>query len=287
MQWMEAKRIDLLGVGVSQGVLIAAQWRSFGPSSWLLGVWAIDPESGGIRWTSHYATRWPRILRWWDRKTGWLARWRDGALGVHDGEVICASGRVLDVMTGQERTSGPSPELVNISVGRRKALREWTDDDRRIVVPGVAILKADADWLQQVRRWLGESAGASEHPTPEALASMQVPSSWKDGAGEIQRSKENYVLGSVGVRVVPTAPDAWRGESRCALEVAEIRAGRVLAHRPLRTPAGVIQVRVVPHPRGVLVLIASGVGRHQALSTEWYAWDWSRPPEQVPGQTLS
>jgi hypothetical protein len=105
---------------------------------------------------------------------------------------------------------------------------------------------------------------------------MQVEERWEDASGEVSLSAQHLLAGPLGLRVVRSDPKEWTPESRCALEAMHAASGQVLYRHSLRTYPGGMQVRLIPHPAGILVLTSWGVGRHQGLGAEWRAWALSR-----------
>jgi hypothetical protein len=88
---------------VVSGVIIASETRSDGPWTLDFGCYGISLETGQLLWTSHARGGWGGFLRLLDFIPGFTNDLRDTPAFVRDGELVCASGRVLDVRTGMDR----------------------------------------------------------------------------------------------------------------------------------------------------------------------------------------
>jgi hypothetical protein len=96
---------------VAGPVIIASETRSDGPWTASFGCYGISLETGELLWTSHAAGMWGRLLRFLDFVPGFTNELRDAPDFVQSGEVVCASGRVLDVHTGRDIRRLPAEEV--------------------------------------------------------------------------------------------------------------------------------------------------------------------------------
>lgn len=93
------RRLDKI-VGLGDGFIVATQEYDFiGPLT--VGVYGLSAATGELLWTNHG----PGPLRWIRRAMDFLPLFftnegRDFPLAVANGKVLCRSGRVLDVRTG-------------------------------------------------------------------------------------------------------------------------------------------------------------------------------------------
>lgn len=275
LQWHVRRPFDMVAVGASRGVLVATRWMASGATSFSRGVWGISAETGCVLWTSHDSNERVATAGWWGRLKSMLTRRWDAPHAVHDGTVLCESGRVLDIDTGARRPGRPGPELL-----RRQPRTPWLD---RGVVGHVAFVLPDAKWEKNAEVWLAvngiERRSASCPPTGgdhrAVSPCMQRGPDWKDAAGRIVLSGQSIVAGAVGIRIAPSDPGVWRPSNRCALELVQQPTGAVLFRRDLHTPPGDLAVRIVPHALGVLVLTSVGAGRRQVVEMHWRRWSWS------------
>ena len=110
-------------VGVADGVVVASETRSDGPWTFDFGCYGISLRTGRLLWTSHRDGWWGRVVRLFDYVPGFTNELRDVPARVTaGGEVVCGSGRVLDVRTGR-RVRRVSPD----EVGRARDDRPKTD----------------------------------------------------------------------------------------------------------------------------------------------------------------
>jgi hypothetical protein len=89
-------------VGVSDFIVVATECRSDAPATYCYGCYGIHIETGAVEWISH-ARGWPnKILAALDFLPFYSNAFRDEPIAVLAGEVICRSGRILDVRTGKD-----------------------------------------------------------------------------------------------------------------------------------------------------------------------------------------
>ena len=86
---------------IADGVIVASEMRSDGPWTADFGVYAIALESGELLWTSHREGLAGTVCKLLDHVPGFTNERRDRPNRVHDGEVLCESGRVLDLRSGR------------------------------------------------------------------------------------------------------------------------------------------------------------------------------------------
>jgi hypothetical protein len=96
---------------VADGVIIASETRSDGPWTLEFGCYGISLETGQLLWTVHARGMWGRLLRLLDFVPAFTNDLRDAPAFVQGSEVVCASGRLLDVRTGREKGRLPIEEV--------------------------------------------------------------------------------------------------------------------------------------------------------------------------------
>lgn len=279
--WYVRRGLGVMAIGASRGVLIATQLKSAGPTSFYRGIWGIHPATGSVLWTRHDARGRLVGQSWWARAKSLFAfRW-DAPLAVHDGAVLCASGRVLAVRTGEDLLRKADPELQRMATGRPGKNRVlWLDRD---IAGPAAIILPDPSWMEATGAWLAKNGIDSRSPQPSVAGGastvlppcMDIEGDWRDASGRVLRSGQSFVVGPLGLRVVPSPSGVWSPTTRCTLEIVHLLRCKILARRTLRTPSGDMQVRMIPHALGVLVLTSSGSGRRQMLGAEWRRWNWT------------
>jgi outer membrane protein assembly factor BamB len=112
--------------GVTDGVIIASETRSDGSWTVDFGVYAFSLESGNPLWVSHREGLAGTICSLLDRVPRFTNELRDRPKHVQGREVICQSGRVLDVRSGSllRRLSlePETPKRVSFETEKRVAL---------------------------------------------------------------------------------------------------------------------------------------------------------------------
>ncbi|MCX5655135.1 MAG: hypothetical protein NTY65_10860 [Planctomycetota bacterium] len=88
-------------MGIQDGVIVASEVRSDGPWTLHFGCYGIDLETGDMLWASHRDGLYGAIVRALDYLPGFTNELRDTPHEIRAGEVICKSGRVLDLRTGR------------------------------------------------------------------------------------------------------------------------------------------------------------------------------------------
>jgi hypothetical protein len=86
---------------IQDGVIVATEVRSDGPWTLYFGCYGIDLETGDMLWVSHRDGLYGAIVRALDHLPGFTNELRDTPHEVRAGEVICKSGRVLDLRKGR------------------------------------------------------------------------------------------------------------------------------------------------------------------------------------------
>jgi hypothetical protein len=87
--------------GIQDGVIVASEMRSDGPWTLDFGCYGIDLETGTLLWVSHRDGLYGTIVRVLDYLPGFTNELRDSPHEIRAGEVVCKSGRVLDLRTGR------------------------------------------------------------------------------------------------------------------------------------------------------------------------------------------
>src|SRR5262249_7436635 len=98
-------------VGLTEDVAVASETRSDGPWTADFGCYGISLKTGDLLWASHAAGLWGRVLRLLDSVPFFTNDLRDTPARVRGNEVICNSGRVLDVHTGADLRRVPREEV--------------------------------------------------------------------------------------------------------------------------------------------------------------------------------
>lgn len=88
-------------IGVAEGVIVASEMMTEGCWTAEMGCYGISLVTGDLLWTSHGDGFWGRLWRALDFLPGFANDFRDTPVGVKDGHVVCASGRILDIRTGR------------------------------------------------------------------------------------------------------------------------------------------------------------------------------------------
>jgi hypothetical protein len=88
--------------GVSEGVIVASETRHDGPWIADFGCYGICLETGDLLWTSHARGWWGRVVRFLDYVPEFTNELRDSPHHVVGREVVCVSGRVLDLLSGAD-----------------------------------------------------------------------------------------------------------------------------------------------------------------------------------------
>ncbi len=109
--------------GSSQGIIVASETRSDGPWTLGFGLYGIDAKTGTLLWRSHRDGLFGCVCNALDLVPGFTNELRDAPSKVVDGEVYCASGRVLDVRTGRllRRINVERPTKVGVVAPRSES----------------------------------------------------------------------------------------------------------------------------------------------------------------------
>ena len=155
--------------GVQNGVIVASEMPSDGPWTVDFGCYGIGLTTGRLLWVSHRDGLWGRVVRALDYVPGFTNELRDAPVRVYPDEVICRSGRVLDIHTGR---------LLR-RVTRDEAARREADatPDRRLLDPALRFSTSDAPAPPPVR--VTEGCYVSRYP-PSVLRRLIDPQEEED-----------------------------------------------------------------------------------------------------------
>ena len=113
--------------GCSHHVIVASETRSDGPWTAGFGIYGIDVQTGKLLWTNHGRGLWGKLLRCFDYVPGFTNEFRDFPKSIVNGHLITASGRCLDVRTGQQ---DPSRKITVPDSNNRSLLDRKLYDNR-------------------------------------------------------------------------------------------------------------------------------------------------------------
>lgn len=122
--------------GVGDGVIAASEWRSDGPWTDQFGCYGISLETGRLLWTSHGRGVWGGLARMLDFVPGFTNEFRDSPSHVQENEVICESGRVLDIRTGRDVRRIPQEEVEAARAARQKTPADQLFREDQVELPG-------------------------------------------------------------------------------------------------------------------------------------------------------
>ena len=87
-------------VGIGDGVIVATETRSRGPTTTAVGTWAISVDTGEVLWSRSGGVGLLRLL--WMALRGRTDDLATSILVVKGGECVCENGSILDIQTGRE-----------------------------------------------------------------------------------------------------------------------------------------------------------------------------------------
>jgi hypothetical protein len=145
--WERRYRRPNMVVDVSDGIVVATEARSDGPSAGNLGCYGISMETGELLWVSHGNGLWGHALRCLDYLPGFANEMRDVPMHVDGQECMCGSGRVLDVRTGRQVRRVTCEQIKS----RNQPSNEVQDDTyvlhaegKVAIAPGVWLMHGDS-----------------------------------------------------------------------------------------------------------------------------------------------
>lgn len=89
-------------IGCTNDVIVASEMRSDGPWTCGFGIYAIDVQTGELRWTNHGRGLWGNFVRWLDYVPGFTNEIRDSPDYIVDQYVVTRKQRVLDASDGRD-----------------------------------------------------------------------------------------------------------------------------------------------------------------------------------------
>lgn len=122
--------------GCTHDVIVASETRSDGPWTAGFGIYGISAPTGELFWTNHGRGGWGKLLRCLDFVPGFTNEFRDVPRYIVDGHVITASGRCLDVPTGQPN---PAMQLTSPAETERTSPARKLYDDKALEIDGDTI----------------------------------------------------------------------------------------------------------------------------------------------------
>jgi hypothetical protein len=134
---------------VAGGVIVASETRSDGPWTADFGCYGISLETGELLWTSHAGGNRGRLLRLFDFVPCFTNELRDSPAFAQGGEVVCTSGRVLDVRTGRDTRRIPSEEVRG---HKRPQSEAWTLYQGRLQNAYTRVRLPNGSWLSHKPR---------------------------------------------------------------------------------------------------------------------------------------
>jgi hypothetical protein len=143
-------------VGVAGEVVVASETQSDGPWTAEFGCYGISLETGELLWTAHAGGVWGPLLRLLDFVPGFTNDLRDAPVLVRGGEVVCASGRVLDAHRGRDLRRVPAHEIQGPT---RQPSEAEVLYQGRLQGGYTKVRLANGRWLSH-KAWPGEDAGS-------------------------------------------------------------------------------------------------------------------------------
>lgn len=165
--------------GVDSGVIVASEMRSDGPWTADFGCYGISLSDGSLLWTAHRSGWSNWLVQWLDLVPGFTNELRDSPAVVTRGEVVCTSGRVLDIRTGQQLRRISRAAVQALPMPQQRGW-EFYRSPLSIDLPRVEF--APGCWLAHL---------PGEHPAANGILSISA----KNAAGETLWTFSTAALG--------------------------------------------------------------------------------------------